>query len=141
MLKCLKKPGSLCPAAEKEAWVNTEGRVQIGRRAVFPPGDAREDWTILRALSEKLGKTLPYNTIGELREKMVEAAPHFADIDQVTSADWGSFGTEGTVDDAPFANPIADYYLTNPISRSSRIMAECSATFSKVKGEGTGTNG
>ncbi|MDF2368697.1 NADH-quinone oxidoreductase subunit NuoG [Sneathiella sp.] len=127
---------------EKDAtWVNTEGRVQLGRRAVFPPGDAREDWTILRALSEKLEKTLPYNTIRELREKMVEVAPHFADIDQVTAADWTPFGTEGTIEDAPFANPITDYYLTNPISRSSRIMAECSATFSKVKGEGTGTNG
>lgn len=127
---------------EKDAtWVNTEGRVQLGRRAVFPPGDAREDWTILRALSEKLGKTLPYNTIRELREKMVEVAPHFADIDQVTAADWGAFGTDGAIDDAPFSNPITDYYLTNPISRSSRIMAKCSATFSKVKGEGTGTNG
>ncbi|MZR30512.1 NADH-quinone oxidoreductase subunit NuoG [Sneathiella litorea] len=127
---------------EKDAtWVNTEGRVQLGRRAIFPPGDAREDWTILRALSEKLGKTLPYNTIKELREKMVEVAPHFADIDQVTAADWGSFATEGAIDDAPFINPITDYYLTNPISRSSRIMAECSTTFSKVKGEGTGTNG
>jgi NADH-quinone oxidoreductase subunit G len=127
---------------EKDAtWVNTEGRVQLGRRAIFPPGDAREDWTILRALSEKLGKTLPYNTIRELREKMIEVAPHFADIDQVTSADWGAFGTDGAIDDAPFVNPITDYYLTNPISRSSRIMAECSATFSKVKGEGTGTNG
>ncbi|WP_288900536.1 NADH-quinone oxidoreductase subunit NuoG [uncultured Sneathiella sp.] len=127
---------------EKDAtWVNTEGRVQLGRRAIFPPGEAREDWTILRALSEKLGKTLPYNTIFELRQKMTEAAPHFAEIDEVTPSEWGTFGTEGPVEDVAFTNPISDYYLTNPISRSSRIMAECSATFSKVKGEGTGTNG
>jgi NADH-quinone oxidoreductase subunit G len=127
---------------EKDAiWVNTEGRVQLGRRAIFPPGDAREDWAILRALSEKLGKTLPYNTIFELREKMIEVAPHFADVDQVIVAEWKDFGQEGPLEEAPFANPITDYYLTNPISRSSRIMAECSATFSKVKSEGTGTNG
>ncbi len=127
---------------EKDAtWVNTEGRVQLGRRAIFPPGEAREDWTILRALSEKLGKTLPYNTISELRQKMAEAAPHFAEIDQVTPAPWGAFGTEGAIEDTPFVSPVTDYYLTNPISRASRIMAECSATFSKVKSEGTGTNG
>ncbi|WP_334129255.1 NADH-quinone oxidoreductase subunit NuoG [Sneathiella sp.] len=135
----------ILPAAaytEKDAiWVNTEGRVQLGRRAVFPPGDAREDWTILRALSERLGKTLPYNTLLELREKMVEAAPHFAEVDQVVAAEWGEFGAEGPLTEAAFVNPITDFYLTNPISRSSRIMAECSATFSKVKTEGTGTNG
>ncbi len=135
----------ILPAAaytEKDAiWVNTEGRVQLGRRAVFPPGDAREDWTILRALSERLGKTLPYNTLLELREKMVEAAPHFAEVDQIVAAEWGEFGAEGALTEAAFVNPITDFYLTNPISRSSRIMAECSATFSKVKTEGTGTNG
>ncbi|MCF8468057.1 MAG: NADH-quinone oxidoreductase subunit NuoG [Sneathiella sp.] len=127
---------------EKDAiWVNTEGRPQLGRRAIFPPGEAREDWTILRALSEKIGKTLPYNTILELRAKMVETAPHFADIDVVTPAPWGAFGAEGAIEESAFVNPITDYYLTNPISRSSRIMAECSTTFSKVKREGTGTNG
>ena len=127
---------------EKDAvWVNTEGRPQLGRRAIFPPGDAREDWTILRALSEKIGKTLPYNTLAELRAAMIEVAPHFADIDVVTPAPWGDFGMQGTTDDNAFVNPITDYYLTNPISRSSRIMAECSATFSKVKTEETGTNG
>ncbi|WP_340151590.1 NADH-quinone oxidoreductase subunit NuoG [uncultured Sneathiella sp.] len=127
---------------EKDAiWVNTEGRPQLGRRAIFPPGDAREDWTILRALSEKLGKTLPYNTLAELRAAMMEAAPHFADIDVVTPAPWEDFGAEGATEDSAFVNPITDYYLTNPISRSSRIMAQCSAAFSKVKTEGTGTNG
>ncbi|TNE38476.1 MAG: NADH-quinone oxidoreductase subunit G [Alphaproteobacteria bacterium] len=127
---------------EKDAiWVNMEGRAQLGRRAIFPPGEAREDWTILRALSERLGKTLPYNTLAELREKMIEAVPHFAEIDVVMPAPWGDFGAAGKLDDAAFANPISDYYLTNPISRASRIMAECSATYSKTKTEGTGTNG
>jgi len=127
---------------EKEAiWVNTEGRPQLGRRAIFPPGEAREDWTILRALSEKLGKTLPYNSLHELREKMIEAAPHLADVDVVTPAAWGNFGADGSVEDAVFVNPISDYYLTNPISRSSKIMADCSSTFSHTKSEGTGTNG
>lgn len=127
---------------EKDAiWVNTEGRPQMGRRAIFPPGEAREDWTILRALSEKLGKTLPYNSLHELREKMVEVAPHLGEIDVVTAAPWGDFGTDGTLDDAAFVNPITDYYLTNPISRSSKIMADCSSTFSHIKSEGTGTNG
>ncbi len=127
---------------EKDAlWVNTEGRPQLGRQAVYPPGDAREDWTILRALSEQAGNTLPYNSLEELRTKMVEAAPHLADIDVVMPAAWGSFGTAGDVDAAPFANPITDNYLTNSISRASGIMAECSATFVAGSEEGTGTNG
>jgi NADH-quinone oxidoreductase subunit G len=127
---------------EKDAlWVNTEGRPQLGNRAVYPPGDAREDWTILRALSEEAGKTLPYNSLAELRGKMVEAAPHFAEIDEVSKAEWGDFGTAGNVDDTAFVNPIKDNYLTNSISRASGIMAECSAAFAADSEEGTGTNG
>ncbi|GLQ07168.1 NADH-quinone oxidoreductase subunit NuoG [Sneathiella chinensis] len=127
---------------EKDAiWVNTEGRAQLGLRAIFPPGEAREDWAILRALSDKVEKTLPYNTIDQLRAKMVEVAPHFADIDVVTAAPWGEFGTAGAVDAAPFTNPITDNYLSNAISRASGIMAECSAAFSGKVEEGTGTNG
>ncbi len=133
-------PGSAY--TEKDAiWVNTEGRPQLGRRAIFPPGDAREDWTILRALSETLGKTLPYDTIHQLRERMIAVAPHLADIDVVSPAAWGGFGESGTVTADPFSNPISDYYLTNSISRASKIMAECSSSFSKVKFEETGTNG
>lgn len=127
---------------EKDAmWVNTEGRPQLGRRAIFPPGDAKEDWTILRALSERLEKTLPYNSLQELRTKMVEAAPHLADIDVIAVAPWGEHTADGSVEETSFVNPITDYYLTNVISRSSKIMAECSGTFSQVKVEGTGTNG
>ncbi len=127
---------------EKDAlWINTEGRPQVGNQAVFPPGEAREDWTILRALSEKAGKTLPYNTLEELRAKMVEVAPQFADIDVVADPTWGDFGTSGDIDAAPFLSPIKDNYLTNAISRASGIMAECSSTFAATGEEGTGTNG
>ncbi len=127
---------------EKDAlWVNMEGRPQLGNQAVYPPGEAREDWTIIRALSEQAGKTLPYNTIGELRTKIVEAAPHLANVDQLTVADWGDFGKAGAPADGAFKNPIADNYLTNSISRASGIMAECSATFVAGSEEGTGTNG
>ncbi len=127
---------------EKDAlWVNTEGRVQEGNRAVFAPGDAREDWTILRALSEKAGKTLPYDNILQLREKMIEVAPHFAEVDDVIAANWGDFGTAGDVEATAFINPIRDNYMTNVISRASGIMAECSTAFNTASAEETGTNG
>lgn len=72
---------------EKPAtWVNTEGRVQLGRRAVFPPGQAREDWAILRALSAVIGKTLPYDNLEALRAAMAAAAPHFAEVDVAVPA-------------------------------------------------------
>jgi NADH-quinone oxidoreductase subunit G len=130
---------------EKEgAYVNTEGRVQLGRRAVFPPGDAREDWKILRALSAAVGRPLPFNTLGELRRQMREAHPVLAETDRVTSAPWGEFGEPGPVDPAPFAHPIADFYRTDPISRASATMAECSDVFLAHHGElpaRTGTHG
>lgn len=127
---------------EKDAtWVNTEGRVQQGFRAVYTPGDAREDWTILRALSEKCGATLPYDTIAQLRDKMIEVAPHFAEIDNIVAAEWAAFGSDGDLEEAPFINPVKDNYLTNIISRASGIMGECSATFNTASDEGTGTNG
>ncbi|MDA1131662.1 MAG: molybdopterin-dependent oxidoreductase, partial [Proteobacteria bacterium] len=126
---------------EKNAtWVNTEGRPQRGKRATFPPGDAREDWAIVRALSEAMGETLPYDSLGELRAAMAEAAPHLARIDQVTAAAWGPFGAAGAMDHAPFAPAVTDFYLTNAICRASETMAECSALF--VGGaEATGTDG
>ncbi len=112
-------------------YVNTEGRVQMTSRAVFPPGDAREDWTILRALSDKLGQTLSYNSISELRAKIYEAAPHLAMIDQVEPANVDDLGElvkqGGKLGSKPFASPVKDFYLTNPIARASAVMAECSA--------------
>ncbi|MFN4230207.1 NADH-quinone oxidoreductase subunit NuoG [Parvibaculum sp.] len=113
---------------EKDAtWVNTEGRVQLGRRAVFPPGSAREDWAILRALSGVLGKTLPYDDLAAVRAAMEADAPHFAMTDIVTPASEMPSLPGGALDDAPFETPVRDFFMTNPIARASAVMAECSA--------------
>ena len=111
---------------EKDAtYVNTEGRVQLGRRAVFPPGDAREDWAIVRALSEALGKTLPYNNLRDVRAGLIAANPLFAHIDERVPAPWSAFGAAGSIDPAPFVYPVADFYRTDAISRASPTMAAC----------------
>jgi NADH-quinone oxidoreductase subunit G len=116
---------------EKDAtYVNTEGRAQRGRRAVFPPGEARDDWTILRALSDVLGNKLSYDDIEQLRARMGEIAPDLQELDRARRAEWGAFGAPGEMDAAPFACPIEDYYRTDPISRASETMAQCSAAFS-----------
>jgi NADH-quinone oxidoreductase subunit G len=108
-------------------YVNTEGRVQQARRAVFPPGEAREDWRILRALSGALGRPLPFDTFGALRRHMHEACPVLARPDEVTKAPWGRFGEEGPITPAPFVYPIDDFYRTDPVSRASETMKQCSA--------------
>ncbi len=112
-------------------YVNTEGRVQRANRAVFPPGDAREDWAILRALSDVLGKRLPFDSLDALRQALVAAHPHFARIDEIEPADAGALArlakTKAKPGKAPFASPITDFYLTNPIARASAVMADCSA--------------
>jgi NADH-quinone oxidoreductase subunit G len=116
-------------------YVNTEGRVQLARRAAFPPGDAREDWTILRALSDVLGKKLPYDDLNTLRERMLADAPAWSALDQAPVCPgaevpvWSNIGTPGTTEATPFAYPIRDFYLTNPVARASLVMAECSAHF------------
>ena len=125
----------ILPAAaytEKSAtYVNTEGRVQQARRAVFPKGDAREDWAIFRAVSALVGKTLPYDNLDALRAKLMADSPSFAGLDYAPGAntplELKLLGVAGDVDAAPFTSAIADFYLTNPIARSSQIMAECSA--------------
>jgi NADH-quinone oxidoreductase subunit G len=123
-------------------YVNTEGRVQLGRLAAFPPGEAREDWTILRALSEVVGERLPYDNLGELRQRLIGINPGFAAVDQVERPPWEPFGQEGPVDPAPFELPIDDYYRTDPISRASETMAHCSEELlSGIRGEATGTHG
>ncbi|MEM7223993.1 MAG: NADH-quinone oxidoreductase subunit NuoG [Pseudomonadota bacterium] len=123
-------------------YVNTEGRVQLGRLAGYPPGDAREDWTILRALSGALGQALPYDNLGELRRRLIELNPVFAAVDQIEAADWGDFGAAGPLDDSAFALPISNYYMTDPISRASETMAACSAELGlSSEGEATGTDG
>jgi NADH-quinone oxidoreductase subunit G len=118
---------------EKDAtWVNTEGRVQYGRRATFPKGHAKEDWTILRALSEVMGRPLPYDSLGALRQKMIADHSAFGQVDYAPGAsDAPTFavsklGNEGKISSDPFKSPITDFYLTNPISRASKTMAECS---------------
>ncbi|SLN53564.1 NADH-quinone oxidoreductase subunit NuoG [Oceanibacterium hippocampi] len=126
---------------EKNAtWVNTEGRPQLGRRAVFPPGEAREDWTIIRALSDQLQAGLAYRDLREVRIRMAEIAPTFAATDMVAENPWGEFGTAGELGDAALVSPIEDFYLTNPIARASRIMAECSA-LNLANEKATGTHG
>jgi NADH-quinone oxidoreductase subunit G len=112
-------------------WVNTEGRVQMGNRAGFAPGEAREDWAILRALSDVLGKKLPFDSLAQLRVKLYEAYPHFAEIDEVAPgavADIAALAKKpGKLAKSLFASPVKDFYLTNPIARASAVMAECSA--------------
>ena len=112
-------------------YVNTEGRVQRSDRAAFPPGDAREGWAIFRALSDVLGKRLPFDSLAQLRAALVAAHPHFAAIDEIAAADASALkdlaGLSGAFDKAPFGQTIADFYLTNPIARASAVMAECSA--------------
>ncbi|MBI3706040.1 MAG: molybdopterin-dependent oxidoreductase, partial [Rhizobiales bacterium] len=123
-------PGAAYP--EKSAiYVNTEGRVQMTSRAAFPPGDAREDWAILRALSETLGHTLRYDSLTALRQALFAAHPHMMRLDQIAPGDAADIGKlaklGGTPDKAPFASAVTDFYFTNPIARASAIMAECSA--------------
>ncbi len=113
-------------------FVNTEGRVQIANRAAFAPGEAREDWAILRALSDVLGHRLPFDSLNALRAKLYAEFPHFAAIGTITPADTASAvqalaGLGGSPGRDAFVSPIRDFYLTNPIARASGVMAECSA--------------
>ncbi len=127
---------------EKDAcYVNTEGRVQLARRAVFPPGEAREDWAILRALSAALGKPLPYDSLAALRRRLVQSHPSFAEIDLAPHAAWGGFGKSGAVEEAPFVYPIRDFYRTDMISRASPTMADCAAARAETEARKTGTHG
>jgi NADH-quinone oxidoreductase subunit G len=122
-------------------YVNTEGRPQRARLAVFPPGDAKEDWKILRALSDALGRTVPLNTLGDVRARMAEIAPQTAEPDLIEPAPWQGFGRKGKLDGPPFTSPIGDFHRTDPISRASRIMAECSALRLPGTEPATGTHG
>jgi NADH-quinone oxidoreductase subunit G len=127
---------------EKNAtYVNTEGRVQQTRLAVFPPGDAKEDWTILRALSEVLGQKLPYDGLAQVRNRLVEVNSVFDAIDRTPRATWGPFGTEGTPSGQSLTSPIENFYMTDPISRASKTMAECTATFVGCAHKRSGTHG
>jgi NADH-quinone oxidoreductase subunit G len=123
-------PGAAYP--EKSGiYVNAEGRVQLANRAAFPPGDAREDWAILRALSDVLGAKLPYDSLAGLRELMYAAHPHFMRLGEIAAGDAADLkklaALGGTPDKTPFSSAVTDFYLTNPIARASAVMAECSA--------------
>ncbi|MEM8826857.1 MAG: NADH-quinone oxidoreductase subunit NuoG [Pseudomonadota bacterium] len=114
--------------AEKTGtWVNMEGRVQRSQRAVFPPGEAREDWAILRALSDVVGHTLPYDDMAALRARIAKEWPHLGQSG-LAAAEWGAFDitAKGDIDAAPVRYPIEDYYLTNPVARASEVMQDCS---------------
>ncbi|HEX4195894.1 MAG TPA: NADH-quinone oxidoreductase subunit NuoG [Caulobacteraceae bacterium] len=132
----------ILPAAaytEKDGlYVNTEGRPQFGERAVFPKGEAREDWAILRALSERLDATLPYDTLEQLRTRLYADHPSFGQVDHAPGGgplDLAAVGTKGEVSDAPFTCPIKDFYFTNPIARASVTMAECSASVAAARAQ------
>ena len=130
---------------EKDAtYVNTEGRPQQTFLAIFPPGEAKEDWAILRALSGALGTPLPFNNLDSLRDAMEAAVPHLADLDVRAEAEWGPFGTAGDMDDAAFASAHANYYHTNAIARASATMAQCIEELLQAQNADervTGTNG
>ena len=111
---------------ENGLFVNTEGRPQLALRASFPPGQAKENWAILRALSAELDATLPYDSMAQLRQALVAAHPHLGDIDEVAENAWQPIPVKKP-GKANFRNAITDFYLTNPIARASSLMAELSA--------------
>ena len=120
----------ILPAAayteENGLFVNTEGRPQLAFRAGFAPGEAKEGWAILRALSAELGATLPYDTLAVLRQALVAAVPHLAAIDGVPVNAWQPLPLQAPAK-AAFRGAMGDFYLTNPIARASAVMAELSA--------------
>jgi NADH-quinone oxidoreductase subunit G len=131
---------------EKEGtYVNIEGRVQMTMRAVFPPGEAREDWKIIRALSGVLGKTLPFDSIQQLRAKIYDAHPHLALLDQIVPADTSAIAQLAErptkAGKERFGRIVEDFYLTNPIARASAIMANLSALHAGAGDKATGTDG
>jgi NADH-quinone oxidoreductase subunit G len=124
-------------------YINTEGRVQLAARAVFGPGEAREDWTIFRALSEIIGKKLPFDNIVQLRSKMHGDYPAFYTVDEKPTTAWAELGKKGKISKDGFKMAITDFYGTNPIARASDTMDDCRAALNGetlTKGA-TGTNG
>ncbi|HAW47056.1 MAG TPA: NADH-quinone oxidoreductase subunit G, partial [Roseovarius sp.] len=107
-------------------FVNTEGRPQLALRSGHPPGDAKENWAILRALSGELDSTLPWDNLAQLRQALVAEVPHLARIDEVPENDWQPVPA-AELGAGQLEAAIADFYLTNPIARASELMAELSA--------------
>ncbi|RLJ60313.1 NADH dehydrogenase subunit G [Litoreibacter meonggei] len=111
---------------EQALFVNTEGRPQLALRAGFAPGEAKDNWAILRALSAELGATLPYDTLAQLRQALVAEVPHLAGVDIVPENAWTPLKAK-KMGKADFRHALTDFYLTNPIARASELMAELSA--------------
>ncbi len=122
-------------------YVNTEGRVQLGRMATAPMGEAREDWTIIRALSDVLGAGIAVSSLGDVRRRLVAVNAHFDRVDEVVPAAWGDFGESGPMGTRTFVPPVANFYMTDAISRASETMAHCAQAFVVPKQQGTGTHG
>ena len=120
----------ILPAAayteENGLFVNTEGRPQLAMRAGFAPGDAKENWAILRALSAELEAVLPWDSLAQLRQALVAAVPHLAKIDEVVENEWSAVPA-GKLGKATFRPAVKDFYLTNPVARASALMAELAA--------------
>ncbi|MFV0386178.1 NADH-quinone oxidoreductase subunit NuoG [Paracoccus sp. (in: a-proteobacteria)] len=114
-----------CYTEENGLFVNTEGRPQLAMRANFAPGEAKENWAILRALSAELGQTLPWDNLAALRRALVQAVPHLKSVDQVPENAWQPLEV-AAMGKASFVYPVTDFYLTNPIARSSPLMGELS---------------
>ncbi|MCA2010911.1 NADH-quinone oxidoreductase subunit NuoG [Cereibacter sphaeroides] len=112
---------------ENGLFVNTEGRPQLALRAGFAPGEAKENWAILRALSAEVGQQLPWDSLNALRAKLIEAVPHLELIDEVPENEWQPVAAD-SLGDATFRPYVKDFYLTNPIARASGLMAELSAS-------------
>ncbi|WP_333683718.1 molybdopterin-dependent oxidoreductase, partial [Pontibaca methylaminivorans] len=124
-----------CYTEESALFVNTEGRPQLALRAAFPPGQAKENWAILRALSGELGAALPFDTLAALRAALVAAVPHLGDIDEVAENDWQPLAA-GALGRGDFINPLRDFWLSNPIARASELMALMSAREAARAAEG-----
>lgn len=122
---------------EKDAtYVNLEGRAQLARRAIFPPGQAKEDWSIIRSLADKLGVKLKYDNIVQLRKRMAELAPHMATPGELFQAEWQSPSGRKLsfrITDAPFDRLYHNFYMTDPISRASKTMAECTRAITSTQ--------
>ncbi|WP_461307305.1 molybdopterin-dependent oxidoreductase, partial [Albidovulum sp.] len=107
-------------------FVNTEGRPQLAIRAGFAPGEAKENWAILRALSAEIGATQPWDSLAALRQALVAAHPHLGAIDEVAANAWQPLPLT-PLGKGNFVNAVKDFYLTNPVARASVLMAELSA--------------
>lgn len=123
-------------------YVNTEGRVQIASRATFPPGEAREDWAIIRALSGELGVPLDFDNLEDLRAKLRKKYPSMLALDTLSSSAWHDFSPRsGDLSPTGLTSVISNFYMTNSITRASETMAKCSEELGVSAVKATGTNG